>query len=421
MENIEIENNEVENIKKQKKKKNRKLRLILIISFVVVPLVIVGILYSTNKTFKVKVNNKLVKAPGFVGKYFRNYPTESERTDKKTYLANYYLSLDSSSAADKIYIVKKNDEKLFDDIIKIMNNISSNKTSEILKLVRNIELRKDLLFSIHDEIQKEKQNQLKDEIFRLEKNDILVSINEIEKKANEDTVYMDKLPSIISYMKEERASKILYYIDEDIKDVVMSKIEENKRTSLENEMLKLEIEDNRLADLASLYEAKPIDTAIEEIGNDEIYTMDELGAIYMNLSVKRSAEILSNVHDDNFTEELFTSIRDEEQLNKVETSKTVEISEAIQFVSEYNRKIDELVAVYEKMNPSTVAKIVENMMNNTSTVTSLEIDTKPVYEISDSTIIIDVLSRMKKPILSKIIGYMDTKKASQLTQMLAKP
>ena len=302
-----------------------------------------------------------------------------------------------------------------------MNSTSSNKTSDILKLVRNIELRKDLLFSIYDEIQQEKQNQLKDEITELEKNDILISINEIEKKANENSNYMDKLPDIISYMNEERASEIIFYLDDDIKDVVINKIEDSKKSNLENKILKLELEDNRLVDLASLYEAKPIDTAIEEIGNADTYTMDELGSVYMNLSAKRAAEILSNVYDDNFTEELFTSIRIKEQLKKMEGSKTVEISQAIQFVSEYNRKIDDLVAVYEKMSPSSVAKIVENMMNNTNTVTSLEIETKPVYEISDSSIIMDVLSRIKKPTLSKIIGYMNTKKASELTQMLAKP
>lgn len=416
-----MENIDIKNIEKPKKKKNRKLRLILIIALVLVPVGIVSLLYNTNKSFRTKVNSKLVKTPGFVGKYFRNYPTESERKDKKTFLANYYLSLDSGRAADKIYIVKKNDEELFDDIIKIMNSKSSNKTSEILTLVRNIELRKDLLFSIYDEIQQEKQNQLKDEIAELEKNDILISINEIEKKANENTDYMDKLPDIITYMKEERASEIVYYIDESIRDTVMKKIEDSKKTSLENKILKLELEENRLQDLASLYEAKPIDTAIEEIGNVDTYTMDELGSIYMNLSVKRSAEILSKVYDDEFTEELFKSIRIKEQLKKLEGSKTVEISQAIQFVSEYNRKIDELVAVYEKMSPASVAKIVENMMDNNSTVTSLEIDTEPVYEITDSTIIIDVLSRIKRPTLSKIIGYMNTTKASQLTQKLAKP
>lgn len=411
----------MESTEKPKKKKVSKIILILIIALVIVPLGVGSVVYNTNKSFRDKMNTKLIKAPGFVGKYFRNYPTESEKQDKKTYLANYYLSLDPSRAADKIYIVKKNDEELFDDIIKIMNGMSPNKTSEILKLVRSIELRKDLLFSIYDEIQEEKQNQLKDEISRLEKNDILVSINEIEKRVAEESGYLEKLPSIINFMNEDKASSILCYLDENIVDTVLSKLEDEKKSKLQNGMLIKEIEDKKLRDLASLYEAKPLDTAIEEIGNEETYSMDKLGSIYMNLSVKKAAEILSNVEDDNFTEEIFTAIRREEQLKKVEDSKTIDISEAIQFVSEYNRKIDELVGIYEKMSPDAIAKIVENMMDNTKTVTSLEINSTPIYEISDSTIILDVLSRMKKPTVSKIINNMSTKKATQLTQLLAKP
>lgn len=411
----------MESTEKPKKKKVSKIILILIIALVIVPLGVGSVVYNTNKSFRDKMNTKLIKAPGFVGKYFRNYPTESEKQDKKKYLASYYLSLDSSRAADKIYIVKKNDEELFSDIIKIMNGMSPSKTSEILKLVRSIELRKDLLFSIYDEIQEEKQNQLKDEISRLEKNDILVSVNEIGKRVAEESGYLEKLPSIINFMNEDKASSILYYLDEDIVDTVLSKLEDEKKSKLQNGMLIKEIEDEKWRDLASLYEAKPLDTAIEEIGNEKIYSMDKLGSIYMNLSVKKAAEILSNVEDDNFTEELFIAIRREEQLKKVENSKTIDISEAIQFVSEYNRKIDELVIVYEKMSPDAIAKIVENMMDNTKTVTSLEIDSTSIYEISDSTIILDVLSRMKKPTVSKIINNMSTKKATQLTQLLAKP
>jgi flagellar motility protein MotE (MotC chaperone) len=411
----------LESTEKPKKKKSSKIILILIIALVIVPLGVGSVVYNTNKSFRDKMNTKLIKAPGFVGKYFRNYPTESEKQDKKTYLANYYLSLDPSRAADKIYIVKKNDEELFDDIIRIMNEMSPSKTSEILKLVRSIELRKDLLFSIYDEIQEEKQNQLKDEISRLEKNDILVSINEIEKRVAEESGYLEKLPNIINFMDEDKASTILYYLDENIVNAVLPKLEAEKKSKLQNRMLIKEIEDKKLRDLASLYEAKPLDTAIEEIGNEETYSMDKLGSIYMNLSVKKAAEILSNVEDDNFTEEIFTAIRREEQLKKVEDSKTIDISEAIQFVSEYNRKIDELVGIYEKMSPDAIAKIVENMMDNTKTVTSLEINSTPIYEISDSTIIIDVLSKMKKPTVSKIINNMNTKKATQLTQLLAKP
>ncbi len=85
------------------------------------------------------------------------------------------------------------------------------------------------------------------------------------------------------------------------------------------------------------------------------------------------------------------------------------------------KKIDDLVSVYEKMNPSKVAKIVEKMMDNDTTVTYLEIFSEPAYEITDSTIVIDVLSRMGNKTLSSIMNYISTDKASKLTQMLVEP
>lgn len=405
---------------KQRKKNRFKLFAIVAATIILVPIIIGTFVYFNNKTFKNNVNTYLTKAPGFIGRYFRNYPTENERNDKKTYLANYYLSLDTERAADKIYIIKKNDEKLFNDIVKIMNEISSSKTEEILKLVRNIDLRKDLLFSIYDEIEKEKENQLKDEIKRFEKNDLLLSINEIERRINDDG-YEQTLTNILSFMNEEKASEILYYLDEGLRNDLMKNLDEHKRNSLENKIMEKEREESSWKYLAKLYEAKSVEKAKEEIGDDKTYSIQNLAKIYTNLSVKKSAEILSMVNDEKFIDELFSNINKEELLNKKEESLTNEISEAIKFISEYNGKIDELVIVYEKMSPDVVAKIVENMMGKDNKVTALEINSKPIYEISDSTIIIDVLSRMKKQTLSKIINNMDTKKASELTQKLAKP
>src|SRR5690606_31814141 len=99
------------------------------------------------------------KLPGVTGEYFRTIPTEEEREDKKLFLADYFLSLDPKIAADKLYIVKKDDERLYSEIVRLMNSKAPSKTEEIIKLIRNMELRKDLLFSIHDEIQEEKRSQ----------------------------------------------------------------------------------------------------------------------------------------------------------------------------------------------------------------------------------------------------------------------
>ena len=411
----------MDNVEDIKKTKPKRLKSILIIIFVIIPLLIMTLIYFNNKTFKSKVNNLLGKLPGAAGEYFKSSPTESERNDKKIDLANHYISLESEIAADKLYIIKKNDEKLYSEIIKLMNSISSSKTEEIIKLVRNIELRKDLLFSIHDEIQKEKENILMDEITRLENQDLLITINEMEKRITTENMFKENLPDIINFMREEKAVDILYYIDKDIKDEILYVLSDNKRTSMESELLAKKVEQTKLVDLAALYEVKPVEVALDEIGNIENYTIEELGIIYKNLSALKSAEILSKLDEDNFIEELFTSIRKEEQLNSEEKSITKDISKSIQFITEYNEKIDDLVTVYEKMGPDKVAKIVEKMMVNNKTVTALEINSEPVFEISDASIIIDVLSRIRSKTLSNIINYISTDKASTLTQMLVRP
>ncbi|CCQ97489.1 conserved hypothetical protein [[Clostridium] ultunense Esp] len=411
----------MENVEVAKKNKSRKLKLILIISFIVIPILVASLTYFNNKTFKLKVNNLLGKVPGKIGEYFRSSPVEAEQNGKKTYLADYYLSLDPNIAADKLYIIKKEDGKLYSEIIRLMNSNSTTKTGEVIKLVRNIELRKDLLSSIYEEIKGEKEGEFLDEINRLENQDLLITIKEIEGRVEKDSQFKESLSDIFTFISEDRARDILYYIDGDIKEDILYSLSDDKRTSIESKLSAKEIQYLKLADLANLYEVKPIEEVLEEIGNTNEYSMEELGIIYKNFSVLRSAETLSKIEEDTFIEELFTAIRKEEELEGVEESITNEIGKSIQFITEYNRKIDDLVAVYNKMSPDKVAEIVEQMMGNNTTVTALEINSEPVFQISDASIIVDVVTRMRNKTLSSIMDNMSTENASKLTQMLARP
>lgn len=406
-----------------KQKKSWKVRLMLIILVIILLLSILTFLYFNNKSFNSKANNILSKLPGALGEYFYS-SSDSDDVDseyKKEYLANHFLSLDSNTAADKLYIIKGEDEKLYAEIIRIMNSNSPTKTSEIITIVRNREQSKNILSSIYDEVKDRNESKFLDEVNRLENQDLLSTINEITKRMEKDKEFRDNISEIFTVMDEEKAAEILYYLDESLKDDILFSLEDNIRSTIEAKLSAKKAEYLKLVDLAGLYEVKPVETAVEEIGNTEIYTIDELGTIYRNLSILKSAEILSKVDDDDFIQELFNSIRKQEELNGDEKSITGEISKTIQFMSEYNKKIDDLVSVYEKMNPSKVAKIVEKMMDNDTTVTYLEIFSEPAYEITDSTIVIDVLSRMGNKTLSSIMNYISTDKASKLTQMLVEP
>lgn len=157
------------NTKEEKKNRSAlKVIAIIIIVLIIVPLTILSLIYRSNTSFKNNTNKFLSKIPGFVGEHFRNLPTEGEKNEKISYLSNYFLSLDPSIAADKIYIVKKDDEKLYMDLIKDMNSISVSKTEEIVIKVRNMELRKDLLFSIYEDAQRDENEKFLAEVSRIE-------------------------------------------------------------------------------------------------------------------------------------------------------------------------------------------------------------------------------------------------------------
>jgi flagellar motility protein MotE (MotC chaperone) len=399
--------------------KNNKISRIIsivIISIVLVPLGITILIYSTNKNFKNNTNKMLSKMPGMIGEHFSNYPTEVEKDEKINYLSKHYIDLDPSVAADKMYIIKKDDEKLYIDILKEMNNISNSKTEEIVLKVRNMELRKDLLFSIYEEAQEEEKEQFQLEVNRIERQDILTSLLEIEKKFS-DREFL----KVLSEVKTDKLGEILYYVDSDISAYITNTFKESKKTSIEGVINEKTNEINTLIDVAKVYETKPLDMSIETIGNTEAYSLDKLGTIYRNLSILKSAELLSNIKDEKFIEDLFAAIIREEQLTKSETNITSDISKTMEFLNEYSNKVNNLVMIYEKMAPDKIAKIVEKMMQNTNTITSIEINSENIYELSDRTIIVDVLSKMKNQTLSKVFDYMEPDKASQITRLLARP
>lgn len=405
----------IENQTKKVKKKSRG-KAIAISIFLVFPVVIIALLYSNNKNFENTINKMLTKMPGVVGEYFRKAPTESEKSEKVNYLANYFIKLDSNSASDKVYIIKKDDEKLFFDLIREMNSISPTKTEEIVLNVRNIELRKDLLVSAYDEAQEDEKSQFLSEVSRIETQNTLTTVLEIEKKFSSR-----EFLKVLDEIRNDKIGEILYYTDFDIRAYILDTFDSDKRTIIESIIYQKTTEENKLVDIAKLYETKSIDAAIKAIGDTQNYSMDKLGTIYKNLSVIRSAELLSNIKDEQFIEELFTAIMREEELTKSDTNITRDISKAMEFINEYQSKIKDLVVIYEKMSPEKVARIIERMMDNNTTITSIELNVEEVYELSDRVIIIDVLSKMKNQTLSKVFDFMEADKASQVTQLLARP
>jgi len=375
----------------------------ILLLLMLIPIGILTMIYNTNEKFKVTTNEQLRQFPGFIGQYFNRYPTENEKNDKIKYIAKHYINLDKTTAADKLYIVKKSDEELYLDIIQVMKLESLNKTEDVIKQVRNIELRKDTLVSIYDEMESEKEEELAEEYKRFDKLNIDIAILEIKNNYLKDYNNFEKLISIFKNIKKEKLVNILFYIDINSKDTLLNRIKIDD-VSFHNEVQSMLIEKekkhSKLQQIASMYEVMDSKLAFNDIGNTNKFSIDDLAVIYSYLEPKKSAEILINEDEPEFANQLFENIRALEELNGLTKSITVDITDELTKLNDYNNKKQELISIYEKMNSSEAAKLIEKMF------------------ITDPDIVIDVLMGIKKAKVSEILNNIETRKAIEISKRI---
>ncbi|QIB26193.1 hypothetical protein [Caloranaerobacter azorensis] len=303
-----------------------------------------------------------------------------------------------------------------------MNNKYPNKTVDIIKLVRERELRKDLLFSLYDEIQKEKQDSIKKEAERLQKMDNYLVLKEIKEKINGDTDEQDKIADVINNMDDKKVVEILYYLSDEEKNLILSKIsliDKDKMYILKSYLLEKEMKYEEFKDLAKIYAGKNSYDAFKILGNTERYSISDLAKIYINLPLEKAADILKYSRDKEFVDELFYNIRREELLTGSKENITVKLSQIIDYIKEYEEKLNDLVLVYEKMDPRDVANIIEKLIINDKELTALKIDSINYYTVSDSKLAIDILRRLKKTTVSEILKNLNDRKATEITRKLA--
>lgn len=410
-----------------KKKKRGKVIYILLTLFILILIIlsVLVLLYFTNEDFKSTIEGYKDKTEPFWEKIsFWNDKSssnlnESEISQKKEDIAEYYIQR-GMDAAYELYAIKTKDELLYSDIVKIMNQKSSSITSKLIKEIRNLDDMDDILTSIYNKIMDEDQSEIIDEARRLENMDIISAIDEIKLMMENKHLFIENINDILANMRDESVCNILYYMDEETRREIYSVLDEDLRSRINYMIKDKDRRYNELVDIARLYEDKPIDVLLYDIGNTETYDMDELAVIYSNLSILKSGEVLSRVNDDAFVQDLIETIREEEKLRKKD-SIVADINRIVQFIDEYNTRIDELVYLYENMEPNKAAAILENMLENSSTLSQFTLESEPVYEVTDSSVVLDVFRNMRKNSAAKILNYMKNENVTKLTQMLASP
>lgn len=396
---------------------------VLLTIFVGLPLITMLLLYNFSDTVKNSTNRVLRKTP-IIKNIVGSFPTSEELSSRQQTIAKHYIEdLDIKSAADKLYIVKKEDDKLYRALVSRMDKLSTDKTKSILKEVRTLELRKDLTANLYEDVEDEKITNIKDIAAKLEGMNTRVAVEEINKG---DIVTEEEFTKALVYMNDSAAVDILYYLDGGARSNILFKLSNenmNRKQELQNLLSEKRVKEEELnftsIKMAEMYSVKNPEESIKEIGNSEDYSIDLLSRIYMNLTPDKSAEILVNSEDEEFLTELFDEIRKKEELLGMDQAIGVTINNIMTYLKQYKQKVSDLTVIYDKMEPEEAASTLEKLIKNKDSITVFTIAEEEGYKLSDYTVAVDIMKKMKGTKLAKIFESMTPELRAQITKILA--
>ncbi|MBB6216476.1 flagellar motility protein MotE (MotC chaperone) [Anaerosolibacter carboniphilus] len=399
-----------------------KIVIIVILVFTFVPISVLSILYFTNENFKYIANGHLGNAPGAIGKYFQSFPTRDEREAQKRNVANYLLDLDTSRAADKLILIKKEDNALFSDLIKIMSEKNAKKTEPILELIRDNSIKKDILTSTIEQINSEKKLSLSEQAKYYETLSAASLVQEINRVLMDGAVSFRDMGLIIEQMNEKIAVSVLNNLDEEMALKILSNFDSlEKGKKLQEIVAQMKDKERSLVSSAQIYNTELPEKLINDLGQVKKYKLEELSVLYRNMSILQGAQILSRVEDKDFKLNLLNKIKEDEIVREGNDLVTSDLIKATKMFEEYNRKISDLVNVYKKMEPQQIADLISKLYKNNNGVSKYSFENGESFNITDKDLAIEVLRKLSEKVTAQVLAGLDADLASEISKSLALP
>ncbi|WP_053957437.1 hypothetical protein [Inediibacterium massiliense] len=393
----------------------------IILTFIMVPIVIGIIVYFTNDNFKYTANKYLTKAP-FVGSYFERFPTKEERQEQKRDVARYFVSLDEESASDKLLIMQKDDNQLYTEIVKMMTQMDSRKTEAVLERIRQNSMKKDILTATLDQIEKDRKEEIKQKAKYYEGLSTLNIVQDIQDDLMNEWISYKEMGLVLEQINEKKATTTLRFLDEEMAYRLISNYSSIKKQKQAKDLLnQMKDKENELMNTASIYNEEKPEKLVEDIGNTQKYGIEDLAIIYRNMNMTQVAKVLCKVEDKEFKHELFEQIKVDEILENGTDTLTGDIIKAIQIYTDFDNKIDNLVKVYNKMEPQEIGTMITKLFKSKNTTQRYTFENKEDIVITDQQIAIEVLKKLKDKTVAQVLTTIDTNIASEISKKLSLP
>lgn len=409
-----------ENIQEMDKPKKKKRIPLMVIG---VLLTTFAILYYTNDNISTMTNNILKKVP-IVGERFEQIPSLKEQEERKNKLARYYLTLDEDRSIDKLIIMEKEDEKLYEDIIMKMKKYDLSSTNGLVKKIRDKKIKKDILQREIDSIEQEKTLYTEELSKNYTKLGLLGTIQGLEQNIIDLNLNFEDVAKIVEKFKPEYSAKVLYYMDSNISQSIKENLSQKYFKDTQNQTQLYEKYIYDMKTLADIYANKKTEEASGQLQNKDTYSIQDLGTIFANMDYLQASKILCEFEDLDYLDSILKEIKLFEQLNEKEESIkgiSEDINNALKVLEIYKRDLKTLKLSYEKMNSKELSDLVNEMTSSKPKYKKYKIDEEKSFMITEEDLMIEVLKQLKPKLLAEVISNLDNQKSAEISRKIGLP
>ena len=398
-----------------------KTAILVMLGLLIIGTVSSTILYFTNSGVKTNID-ALAKR---VGLFQPKSESELQVDTRIKELSSYYLSLDIPRAADKLYALKQEDKKLYEELFSYIIGENSLKASKIRDEIKLKEAKEDTLQREYEAMQTAINAQRSTDSTHYASLGVRGAINAIEESLtyNMDFTTMAKT---LETMQPNFVAKLLHYMNPTYSTELELSLSKEFYDTVKKEKEKYDEFLRKNTSMSQVYNKMDAVLAAAKLQEPTEFNLDDLGLIFSKMDYFKAAEILNKFSDDKYVSQVLESIKNYEDLESTfEGSLSTVISDSLRVLEEYERDTTNLRKAYEKMQPADLADIVDTMTNQNPSYKEYVIDDVRKFRITEQDMLVQVLKQAKPTVVSNLLSELKntdrTQKAALLSRELGIP
>ncbi len=405
----------------EKKSGSASMIFVILGALLVAPLVVFGTAYFLSDSIKNTVNPVLSQLPGPVGAFFDSYPTPEETSSQVQEISDYFLSIEKDRAVDKLNLIRKEDETLYNEVVKGMLRQDPNAADAILELLRQANLKKNVLMSTVESIKKERDTSLTDRAKYIDSLSMIGALDELHLIINENRDGIRKVSEIREFSTDARVAGYLEILRPEDRAQILSNFSSEKANAIRSLMSNRENKRTELKNTAQILSTEDAEKLAVTLGTEETYKLEDLAVIYGEMGPVKSGEVLAKVADQTLVFNVLNAVKDQQTLKNGEDKLTEDIQKALKVFKAFDDNINELNNIFSKLDDQKISDILKRYFQNAGAYKAYPLENGDEIRISDEDLAIAVLKKMSQKKVAAIITFFDSTLSSEVSKKLALP